>query len=80
MNNLTVLTALLDEAYCDIASLMDERAQLKQQLEQQNVELTTLQKSHLQLQAQNTCYRVHSEYLQEQVLRLENKLLQTIED
>ena len=33
MNNLTVLAARLDEAYCNIASLMDEKAQLKQQLE-----------------------------------------------
>ena len=78
MNNLTVLAALLDEAYCNIASLMDEKAQLKQQLEQQNIKLTALQKSHLQLQVQNNRYSVHSEYLQDQVLRLENELLQTI--
>ena len=39
-NNLTALTAQLNEAYCELESLMDERAQLKQQLEQQNVELT----------------------------------------
>ena len=42
MNNLTGLAAWLDKAYCNIASLMDERAQL----EQQNVKLTV----HLQLQ------------------------------
>ena len=72
MNNLTVLTAQLNEAYCKLESLMDERAQLKQQLEQKSFKLTKLQKSHLQLQAQKTSYSMHSEYLQEQVLRLGN--------
>ena len=33
MNNLTVLTSQLNEAYCKFESLMDERAQLNQQLE-----------------------------------------------
>ena len=36
MNNLTVLTAQLNESYCELESLMDERAQLKQQLEQKS--------------------------------------------
>ena len=73
MSNLIVLTAQLNEAYCELESLSDERAQLKQQLKQKSFKVTELQKSHLQLQAQKTSYSVHSEYLPEQVLRLENR-------
>ena len=49
VNNLTALTDRLNEAYCELESLIDANAQIKQQLEQKSFELTELQKSHLQL-------------------------------